>query len=323
MIAILKNDLARLWRSRSRIFLNVGITAGMILIALFFSSRPPVAGRIAFVGNAAAMPKAPAGYELVAADVTPRESDLVSGKYDAIVSVNAAGGYAVTTLKSADFERRLLAAIEGKAVPGGTEYMRGRGSTIAGFLLMFIMMQGTITLYLFADDKELKILPRIASTPVSIPTYLGAHSLFTFIAILAPDLAVLYAIKFITGMDIGFTFAQYLALFAVAAILATAFSLFLNALASKGDTANMAGSAIVTLTSVLAGSFYSFERGNLILEALVKALPQKAWLESATSIERGLPPHDAIAHLVYPLALSLVFFALAFAKTGRDYRGAR
>jgi len=110
-------------------------------------------------------------------------------------------------------------------------------------------------------------------------------------------------------------------LFAVASALSAGISLFLNALASKGDTANMAGSAIVTLTSVLAGSFYSFDRGNPVLEAFVKLLPQKAWLESASLMEKGKPFSQSIHLLAYPLALSLLFFTVAFVKTGRDYVG--
>jgi ABC-2 type transport system permease protein len=183
------------------------------------------------------------------------------------------------------------------------------------------MMQGTMTLYLFADDKELAILPRIASTPISVTRYLAAHGIFTFIAILLPNLAILYAIKFITGADIGFTAGEYALLFAVASALSTGFSLFLNALASKGDTANMAGSAVVTLTSVLAGSFYSFERGNPVLEEFIRILPQKAWLDAAALMEKGNSLSQSAIHLAYPLALSALFFAIAFVKTGRDYVG--
>jgi len=326
MIAILKNDFIRFAREKNRIIMNIAITAGMILIAIFFASRPASASPVAYVAQAGSVAQAPAalapaGYSVAEMKVAPPLSSLVSGKYEAIVSGTKETGYVVKTLKNAEYERRLFSALAGSPEMSTASEKRGAGSTISGFLLMFMMMQGTMMLYLFADDKELKILPRIASTPLPITRYLAAHGLFAFLAILLPNLAILYAIKFITGSDIGFTLFEYVLLFAVASALSTGFSLFMNALASKGDTANMAGSAIVTLTSVLAGSFYSFERGNPVLETFVKLLPQKAWLESASLMEKGIPLSQSAHHLTYPLALSLFFFTVAFAKTGRDYIG--
>ena len=224
MTEIMANDLERLWQARSRVFLNAGIAAGMILIALFFSSRPNSASPIVYVHSQDGGSFLLADYSVTDAEKAPPVSELVSGRYDAYVAKAVDGRYAIITARNADYERGLRMALEGKAVAANAQASRGRGSTIAGFLLMFIMMQGTITLYLFSDDKELKILPRIASTSIAISRYLTAHGAFAFLAILVPDLCILYAIRFLTGADIGFTFAQYLSLFAVAAILSTTFS---------------------------------------------------------------------------------------------------
>lgn len=323
MIAIILNDFSRAARHPARVLLTAALSAGMILIAIFFSARNPSPSPVVYVSEGESEPLSIPGYAIIEADREPPLSTLVSGEYDAIACGSPRRGFTVTTLKGAEYETLLIAALAGnRAEPDGKK-AKGPGSTIAGFILMFILMQGTLTLYLFADDKELKILPRIATTPTPISRYLLAHSTFTFFSILISDLAVLYAIHFATGADIGFSFIQYLALFAVAAFLSTGFSLFLNALSAKGDTANMSGSAIVTLTSVLAGSFVSFERGNPFLESGIKMLPQREWLEVASQLERGMSIVDSSKGLLYPVTLSVLFFIIAFLKTKRDYEGAR
>lgn len=319
MIALLKNDLLRLWQTKSRIVINIAIVAGMVLIAIFFSARPASPSHVIYVSDSGENSFSTPGYEVTEMDTIPPPSFLVSGKYDAIIRGTAATGYVITTMKNAEYEQTLRNVLSGSRSTGTARASRGPGSTIAGFLLMFLLMQGTITLYLFADDKELKILQRIAATPHSISTYLAAHSLFAFLSILVPDLLILYSIKLVTGADIGFSFTEFTLLFAAASILSTALALFLNAFATKGDTANMAGSAIITITTVLAGSFYSFERGNPTLEAIVKVLPQKAWLESVTCIERGGVTTRALSALAYPAAISLLFFVCASIRTTRDF----
>jgi ABC-2 type transport system permease protein len=190
-----------------------------------------------------------------------------------------------------------------------------------GYLVMFILLDGVVLMYMFAEDKEKKQLTRISASPISVTRYLCGHSLFTFTIIYLPTLIVLYLVKFIMNVDIGYCFSEYAALLAVITAFATAFSLFLNAFSKKGDTANMAGSSIVMMSSILAGSFYSFEKGNKILETIIQILPQKAYLALAEGVERGHSFTVVAPKLLYILGLAAVFFAIGVIKTRRDYVG--
>lgn len=81
----------------------------------------------------------------------------------------------------------------------------------------------------------------------------------------------------------------------------------------------MIGSSIVTLTSILAGSFYSFEKGNRALELMIQVLPQKAFLNLADGLEQGAALSTLLPPLCYVGALTLVLFGFATIKTRRDY----
>ena len=194
----------------------------------------------------------------------------------------------------------------------------GMGASIFGFLLMFILMQGMTWMYLFAEDKEKRQIGCIAASPVPFTGYLCAHSVFSFAFMLVPAVVILYLIKWILHVDIGFGFSQYVLLLSLLCSFSTALALFLNALIRKSDSANMAGSAIVVLTSVLSGSFYSFEKGNAVLEAVIKVLPQKSLLALANGMETGAAFHALAPHAGYVLILTIALLALAVSKTRRE-----
>jgi ABC-2 type transport system permease protein len=121
------------------------------------------------------------------------------------------------------------------------------------------------------------------------------------------------------GTEMGFGFVIYLLLTALQCVLAVSFGLFLVALCKKSDTSNMAGSASVVLTSVLAGSFYSFDKGNKVLETIIKVLPQKAFLSMSDFIERGSSISEWFHYGLYIVALAAVFITVAVVKTKKDY----
>jgi ABC-2 type transport system permease protein len=81
----------------------------------------------------------------------------------------------------------------------------------------------------------------------------------------------------------------------------------------------MAGSASVVLTSILAGSFYSFEKGNKVLEMIIKVLSQKAFLALSDSLEKGMRIISWLPNGLYLIVLIAAFVLIAVIKTRRDY----
>lgn len=75
------------------------------------------------------------------------------------------------------------------------------------------------------------------------------------------------------GVSVGFSLPQYALLFGVVALLATAAALCINAFFKVADTANMAGTCILILTSILAGSFYKWTIHNAFFKGLSSSVP--------------------------------------------------
>jgi ABC-2 type transport system permease protein len=125
--------------------------------------------------------------------------------------------------------------------------------------------------------------------------------------------------KVVLGFNIGFSLLQYIALLGLICSFGIAFAMFLNSIVKVSDTANMMGSSIVVLTTTLAGSFYSFENGNKILEKAIWILPQKDFLSFVQGLESGKAVTAMFPQMSYVIIISLLFFTFSIIKIKKDY----
>lgn len=318
--AVVKNDFSRMLAHKSRIVMLLFFTAGAIVAAVFFHTKAETVGNIAFV-----LQGEESVFESPYANITvlekePPMSELVTGRYDAVVTKNTDGEYKIQTVKGDAFQETVAALLSNpqEFSPDHTSH-RKAGTNILGFLVMFTMMQSTTLMYLFAEEKEQGQLRRLAASPVSFTGYLCAHSLFAFLFMLIPTMVILYIVKWALGVSIGLGFWGFLLLLSLLCAFAVSFALLLNSLISKRDSASMLGSAVSILTSVLAGSFYSFDKGNPVLEALIKGLPQKSYLTLSNALETGTGMKEWLPHLIYILGFTLVFFLISVVKIRKEY----
>lgn len=122
----------------------------------------------------------------------------------------------------------------------------------------------------------------------------------------------------IAGFNIGLSLFQYFLLFIIIEFLGISIGLLLHTLLNKGDNANMLGTSIIVLTTVLAGSFYSFSKKGTFLDTVIKVLPQKQILDYASNITNGNTFSNA-AHLFYAVAVCAVLFAASVVILNRKY----
>ena len=304
---------------KQRLLLFPILTAAAIAGAIFFNTKADIAGNIAVVSAGDSITSS-AYLNVTMLEKSPPLSELMAGKYDAVIVFDEQGGYEIQTIKGDEFMQTLVDLINDPASFQADDIgSRGKGTNIIGFIMMFVLMQGASLMFMFAEDKDKKQIQRIAASPVSFVGYLFAHSFFSFAFLFMPTAAMLGIAYVIPGVDMGFGFMTYLLLTALLCALSTSFGLFLVSMFKKADTSSMVGSASVVLTSVLAGSFYSFDKGNAILETIIKVLPQKAVLSLSDSLEKGFDVSSWLFSSLYVAALITVFVLIAVVKTRKDY----
>lgn len=180
---------------------------------------------------------------------------------------------------------------------------------------MFVLMQANVLMMLFGEDKERKLLERIFASPLSVDSYLLGQVLFAFILLFFPLFIGLVSVELVTGMDLGISLGAYAVFISVLCFLGSTFSLMLYTFSKNSDDANMKGSAIIILTSILSGSFGSFLQGDAILSKISIFFPQSIYLKSIAHYEKG---GAYWAPLFCVIILSIGFAIIAKIKLSKD-----
>jgi ABC-2 type transport system permease protein len=286
-LTVLKNNYLRTAPRIVPLIFITAVTLASIMLAVYMTGIQQVKGHVVFVTQDVSESFPQSKYlDVTVLPEAPPMSSLVEQKYDAYVTKDADGSYSIETLRNDDFKNMLQLLLKNPEASGvNSKTERGVGVNILGFIMMFLLMMSLSNMFAFADDKEQGQLLRIAASPASFGAYLAAHCVYCLSFVL-PDYIMLVILK-CCGWDIGFNLLQYAALLSALMFLGISFALLLNTFFRKPDNANMLGNSLTVLTSVLAGSFYSFSKDNKVLDSIIKILPQKDLMDFAQHMQNG------------------------------------
>ncbi|MBO0452491.1 ABC transporter permease [Candidatus Enterococcus murrayae] len=318
MIAMFRNDWARTWQNKARLFVMLGLIVVSILLAVFVSSKGNFSTKIGVIGASK--------QELVSDAVkidhlsqAPAKSALALGTYDAIVDMRS-GAPVISTFKGEKYKTELIEYFNNPQVAQiGEKNSEGIGSKIIGYMLMFLLMSSVTNMLLFSEDKEKHIMERITTTPVSFTKLFTVYAFFSWLLLVIPNILIIAGVSFFGVTDIGLSLLNYTALISVIALFATAYSICNASFFKVADTASMLGSMIMMITTILSGSFFSLDNGNKFFNGLIHWLPQKQFLELVKNIEAGQSYSGNYQRLFYLIGISILLLAVAIFKTRKEY----
>ena len=320
MLSFIKNNYYRISSRKEYIITSLILTMVSIYLAVLLTSSLELKGNIALVTNKSEEMFKSNYIKINIMSNEPPTSELLLGKYDGVIVDKEHGEYEVNTIKGEEFKEILEAFIKNpKEFKPESKDIRGVGTNIIGYLLMFLLLQSILYMFTLGDDMELKQIERIIASPVSLFKYMLSHFIVIFLLNFLPSFFILTVMKGILGFNIGFSLIQYAVILSIVISLGVSFAMFLNSLIKVSDKTNMMGSAIVILTTILAGSFYSFEKGNKILESALWILPQKSILSFVQGLEGEKEVYSMIPELFYVIIISIGFYIIATLKIKKDY----
>ncbi|MDP4182808.1 MAG: ABC transporter permease [Bacillota bacterium] len=320
-LTIFKNNIHRSIEKKNYIIATVLMISVAILLAVYFTSKLEIKGNIAVVTDNNKFNINSKYVKVTVVDKIPSTSELVMNRYDAVLIDKGNNRFDIDTVKSDEFKKELEEFIRNpKATGFKKDEDRGVGSNILGYLIMFVLLQGLMFMTLYSDDKENKMFKRIATSPVSIGTYLFTHSVFNYLLVFIPTFTVLVVCREVLNINIGFSYFQYIWLLGILTLLSTAFALFMCSIIDKGDNSMTMGSSIVTLSSILAGSFYSFRNDNAIMKNIIGIFPQKNYLKLVQGLEHGKALSDLLPQLTYLLTISMLMFVIAVIVAKKKFK---
>ncbi len=320
MLRMMNNNWKRLMADKGYLILSVFLTICAVLAAIFFNNKLEAKSNIAVVQSTEAAEIASSPYfRITYLEKIPPMSLLMQNRYDAIVIRKDNESFEINTIKNDTIKEEIERFLNN---PTDYKYMnpnvRKIGTNIIGYMMMFILLQGVLYSKLFAEDKEKHMLERVASSPIPFRSYLAGHGSFIGLLIFIPSFLVVAVAK-IFGFTIGFSLFHYAMLIGIMSFLSVAYALFLNSFFCVADKANMIGSSTVMLTTILAGSFYSFSKDKTLFNDILHVLPQKDFINFADALEKGNMSAKISMQLSYIILLSLALFVVAVIKTRRDY----
>jgi len=323
MLSILKNDFDRVLELKAYMVVSMILIICAVASAIFLTGKMQGQLNVAVVGEKdgilATQLKNSKAVKINWMEKEPKTSELVTQKYDAILLLKKDGSYHLKTVKSKEIEHKMEIMLKnpGQVVSFSSD-IRKKGTNIIGFMMMFLLMQGVINARFFAEDKEKRLTERIITTPLTFGNYLAGHGLFIWLFIYIPSMLVLIGAK-ILGFQIGFSIPVFAVLIGILSFLSFAFALCINSFFKVSDTANMLGTSLIVLTSILAGSFGSIGQKQSILYKILHVLPQKDFINFVSALENHTVTRTSYIELIYVIIISIVFMCIGIIKTKRDY----
>ncbi len=305
-LQVFKNNFRRYRAMPSPVILVLGFLAASVALAAFFGANAGSKGNVALVGETDSLMANVSGYNVTLVSKEPPVSDMMLGRYDAVVVEGVDGAFTVRSLKSCDLEEELRRAIENPGAAGEDSESRGAGANILGYLILVILLQGILFTGLYSEDRENGALKRIASTPSGAGGYLLAQGASGFVLIFSSAFLVICAAKFLFRLDVGFSLVEYAGYLTLLTLGSIAFALFVATIAGKPDDASAMGSSVALFTTILAGSYHDFSSSRPVLDALLNVLPQKSFL----SLVEGANLLHTLPEFIYLLAAPILLIAL-------------
>lgn len=299
ILNIFRNNLNRILAQKTTIIIALILIPLMIGAAVLFSEKASIKGTIAYVSNSSLNISKEDRINIEVIKEKPALSTLLLGKYIAIVENNN-NKYVVTTLKNKADKRILENLFKTGKMPAssrGNTSKKGVGTTIIGFILMILLMQGVVLITLYVQDRDKKTLRRILMSPVNERVYLLTQELFTFSCIFIPTYLTLVVVKLFFRVDISFSYGMLFLLVVIISALSTSLALLLASV--LGSDYSLASTGIYVLTSLLSGCYISFTGGSKLLDNICNILPQKAYMTMVQGIENGRSINEFARQLLY------------------------
>ncbi|MFL0250332.1 ABC transporter permease [Clostridium neuense] len=323
---IFKNNFYRLLAKKAIILVAIVFVPLMIVGGVYFNSKMEAKASIAVVTSNKKLNISNKYMSMKVVKEKPTMSDLVLNKYDAVIEDNGKGDFKITTIKSDKLKNQIEGFLKNPSsvtkMPNSKD-KRGVGTSIIGFLIMIVLILEINLMLFYPEDRDFGTFKRILISPVSGSKYLMSQGVFDFLVAFVPTYVAVILVNAVFNVNIGFSYIQFGGLLALLMLLGTAFALFITSLIDDVDNAAMLGNAIILITSILSGTFYSFTDDNKILNTLVSAIPFKPYLALVQGIENGKSLTNYCGELTYVLAVILVLFSLGTFITKRNLKTGR
>ena len=217
----------------------------------------------------------------------PKLSELVEGKYDAIIE-NKDNKYYIRSVKGENFEHSLDSVLNnGKTVKDAFANKQARGviSNLVGFLSMLLLLLGSILYKFYYQDKG-GIARRIVVSKVGYIRYILSYPLSVFLVLFIPAWAITIISSSTLKLSENIKFPELTFMMFVLCFLGASYNFLVASFSRHEQNGGLFATMTVMMTSLLSGSFIEIAKGGWA-EKISYLFPQRYIVDFAINLEKG------------------------------------
>ncbi|WP_346914117.1 ABC transporter permease [Clostridium sp.] len=186
-------------------------------------------------------------------------------------------------------------------------------SSIA-FVIFFLMMRASSISHIVLSERWNKTYFRIFTTPVTSFQYIGGNILANFLLLASQFLITLITLNYFVDIYTGVGFIPLLLLLLGIALVTVAFSTFSTALFFNSRGYGMFSNIVITITTMISGSFASINFLPESVKFIAPFTPQYWVMNGITKLQMGMGIDSIIINMGILLLFSIALFLAAAYK---------
>ncbi|WP_241428240.1 ABC transporter permease [Clostridium sp. DJ247] len=290
----------------------------VVYLGVYFSQSDSMKGKIAIVGSDSQQKenirKSIEGKKKVTLEFLeqePTKTELIKGIYLAEINFTKDNPEVISYGKE-DIKRELEVNIKGEIYEGNKDDTTVQGKII-GFLVMFLFSGSVMIMDFFLTDRENGVYAKVLSGNVSYYEYIAGQLLYAICIFTIPSIIMSLMVLKILSVKLSISIGLFSLLIFLLGLLSSSFSILICTLCRNKASASMGGSAITTITCLLAGCLINIVDNNKIIGFIRNCLPQKRLIDLANNYNN----EDLIFLIV--IVLLFVSFSVYIGKNQYEY----
>jgi ABC-2 type transport system permease protein len=186
--------------------------------------------------------------------------------------------------------------------------------TSIAFVIFFLMMRASSVSHIVLSERWNKTYFRIFTTPVTSFQYIGGNILANFLLLAFQLLITLITLIFFANIYTGVGFIPLFILLLGIALVTVAFGTFSTALFFNSKGYGMFSNIVITITTMISGSFTSINFLPESVKFIAPFTPQYWVMNGITKLQMGMGIDSIIINMGILLLFSIALFLAAAYK---------
>lgn len=230
--------------------------------------------------------------DILNADSATRKTDIITGRYFAIIEFNNHGFY-IESVKDQKTLKTLTKMVEDYSretkpldITKISEPSLGIAERTCAFMVLFLMITATINASFITKDRNNGTIRRIKYSPCSASSYITGNVLYNLTITYFQYFIAISVIEMLC-FDTGVSYGNYLLMGVWVALFTTAFGTCMASLFRKEMQVNLSATCIALIFSLIGGTFISLDKMPLALKQISVISPVRWFIESVDMMEQG------------------------------------